>query len=37
MAFIRQQSLAHEYKKPALLTSGQLQIEDLPLKLKNNK
>ena len=35
MAFIRQQaSLAHEYKKPALLSSGQLQIEDLPLKLE---
>lgn len=35
MAFIRQQaSLAHEYKKPTLLSSGQLQIEDLPLKLE---
>jgi 6,7-dimethyl-8-ribityllumazine synthase len=35
MAFIRQQaSLAHEYKKPALLSSGQLQIEDLPLKIE---
>jgi 6,7-dimethyl-8-ribityllumazine synthase len=35
MAFIRQQaSLAHEYKKPALLSSGQYQIEDLPKQLE---
>jgi 6,7-dimethyl-8-ribityllumazine synthase len=35
MAYIRQQaSLAHEYKNPALLTSGALQIEGLPLKLE---
>jgi hypothetical protein len=34
MAFIRQQaSLAHEYKKSTLLSSGQLQIDSLPLKL----
>ncbi len=35
MAYIRQQAtLAHEYKKQALLSSGQLQLEDLPWKLE---
>lgn len=35
MAFIRQQaSLTHQYKKQPLLSSGQLQIENSPLKLK---
>ncbi|AWG21574.1 6,7-dimethyl-8-ribityllumazine synthase [Flavobacterium faecale] len=35
MAYIRQQaSLAHEYKKPAMLSSGQLQIDNEPLKIE---
>jgi 6,7-dimethyl-8-ribityllumazine synthase len=34
MAFIRQQASCYYEYKPALLTSGQLQIEDLPSKIE---
>jgi hypothetical protein len=36
MAFIRQQaSLAHEYKKSTLLSSGQLQIDNPSFEVDN--